>query len=255
MAESILIYHDKITLRNMAVERGLTRHGFNGRNMSRMRKQDLVDFILYQDHPPSSSTLPTPITDSRLILESDRNNESEPDEHLNSNSITEEEINHNNEEEEVSSSEDEMINIFEELLVSDSFQPIFHIMDALYGLQNERSIKEKQYERIPNEEDESVPNLALQELIVSKNICDMNCDCNTCQKNNNIIEENLKVQINVRELETRITCVICRCNVRNVIFNPCNHLATCITCSKNPLLDKKCPLCRKVYTYSARVFC
>jgi hypothetical protein len=248
MAESILLNHDKTTLRNMAIERGLTSHGFNGRNMSRMRKQDLVDFIVYKDHSTHIET---------VSVDSPESNHNNSNEHSNG---TQESNNLNEILEMSSSSEDEMISIFEELLVDDSLQPIIHIMDALYGLEHtgnffDKNKEKPSLERIPNEEDETVPNLILQDVITSKNTCDINCDCQICQKNNNIIEENLKVQLNVRDLEARITCVICRCNVRNVIFIPCSHLATCITCSKNPLLDKRCPLCRKVYMYTNRVFC
>lgn len=41
----------KTTLFNMALDRGLTSRGFNGRNRSRMNKRDLVEFI-NQFQPP-----------------------------------------------------------------------------------------------------------------------------------------------------------------------------------------------------------
>ena len=241
MEESILVHHDKTTLKTMAVERGLTRSGFNGRNRSKMRKQDFIDFILTKEQESAAN--------------GGSSNIESPNEGASSNEETLEVL-----EASPSPSEDEMINILEELFVDDSFQPIIRIMDVLYGFEYPESERktvreETRPERIPNEEDESVPNLSLQDLIVSKNMCDINCKCKTCQLNINIVEENLKVQLNMRDLEARITCVICRCNVRNVIFNPCNHLASCIACSKNPLLDNKCPLCRKVYTNTNRVFC
>jgi hypothetical protein len=238
MEESILVHHDKTTLKTMAVERGLTRSGFNDRNRSKMRKQDFIDFILAKEQESAENSGSSSIeSTSESASSSEVLLEASP-----------------------SPSEDEMINILEELFVDDSFQPIIRIMDVLYGFEypdSERKINraENSPERIPNEEDESVPNLSLQDLIVSKNICDIDCKCKICQININIVEENLKVQLNMRDLEARITCVICRCNVRNVIFNPCNHLASCIACSKNPLLDNKCPLCRKVYTNTNRVFC
>jgi hypothetical protein len=90
--------------------------------------------------------------------------------------------------------------------------------------------KEPEEVRSPNEEDEPTPNLNIEENIKDKNICKI-----------------------LKELEIKITCVICQSNMRNVVFNPCNHLATCITCSKSPLL-KTCPLCRSSYTSKSRIF-
>lgn len=237
MEESTLIHHNKITLKNMAVERGLTNHGFNGRNRSNMRKRDLVEFI----------------------LAAERLSEAE--------SIVERLIEEETEEEFETLREEDMIAFLDELLVDNSFSlERMRIMDAIYSLEHgigiasiASTIKDEDMEtveRIPNEEDETVPNLVLKDLVDSKNMCNnsINCNCQICQQNNNIIIENLKIQTNIKDLEARITCVICHCNVRNILFNPCNHLASCITCSKNPLLDKKCPLCRKVYTHTTRVF-
>lgn len=212
MEESILKMHDRTTLKNLALDKGLTSRGFNGRNVSRMRKQDFIDFILKDQIQDDESEL-----------------------HL----------------------EDDMINIFQELIMDDSFQPIIHIMGALGGIHvfgRSTSVGggqvKKDPERVPNDEDESVPNLVVQELVQK---CSVPCRCEVCKKNIHITNENLKVKENLHNLETKITCVICLSNVRNVIFGPCNHLAACITCSKNPLL-KKCPLCRKSFDSTSRVF-
>lgn len=232
MEESILKMHDKTSLKSMALDKGLTRRGFNGRNVSRMRKQDFIDFILFKD----------------------RNS---PLHRLNSNEGS------------TSSLEDEVLNMFQELIMDDSFQPIIHIMGALHGVESihvfgsrsdnlrasspRTEPKKESSERVPNEEDESIPNFTIQELI--KNNCSSDCKCEICEKNNDIAKDNLKVKTNLQDLETKITCVICQSNVRNTIFSPCNHLAACISCTKNPLLGKKCPLCRKVFDSTTRVFC
>lgn len=222
MEESILKMHDKTTLKNIAFDKGLTRRGFNGRNTSRMRKQDFIDFILHFE----------------------RQHEISPS----------------------SSLEDEVVNLFQELIMDDEFRPIIHVMGGIHTLQLrtanddvrvfERSISNDNdkecVERIPNEEDEVVPNFELKNLI--DNAHDSDCKCEECQKNISIKKENLKVQMNVKDLETKITCVVCQNNTRNIIFGPCNHLATCISCSKHPLL-KKCPLCHKVFDTKTRVFC
>jgi hypothetical protein len=208
----------------MALDKGLSRRGFNGRNVSRMRKQDFIDFLIFKDrNSPSRQT--------------------NSDEGLNL------------------SLEDEVLSMFQELIMDDSFQPIIHIMGALHDLENIHvfgspsqggNIPDKFPERTPNEEDESIPNFTIQELI--KNDCSIDCKCETCQKNNTIIKDNLKVKESIQNLETKITCVVCQSNVRNTIFIPCNHLATCISCAKNPLLGKKCPLCRKVFQSTSRIF-
>jgi E3 ubiquitin-protein ligase mind-bomb len=227
MEESILKMHDKTTLKNMALDKGLTRRGFNGRNVSRMRKQDFIDFLIFKDH-------------------------NSPLRRLNSNEGS------------TSSLEDEVLNMFQELIMDDSFQPIIHIMGALHGLENihvfgsraenpRTGPKKETSERTPSEEDESIPNFTIQELI--KNDCSSDCECEVCKKNNDIIKDNLKVKTSLQDLETKNTCVVCQSNVRNTIFSPCNHLATCISCAKNPLLGKKCPLCRKVFDSTTRVFC
>ena len=227
MDESILRMHDKPTLKNMAFDKGLSRRGFNGRNASRMRKQDFIDFILYKDRMERS-------------LE---NGSASP------------------------SLEDEMIEMFQEIILDDTISPIFQIMDALNNLQGRNTIifgrsslssndsssnDSKEPERVPNEEDEVVPDLSLKET--EKSSCNDDCICEICQKNKEIEKENLKVKTTIHDLENKISCVVCQSNVRNVVFSPCNHLATCITCSKNPLLNKKCPLCRKVFETTTRIF-
>lgn len=237
MEESMLKMHDKTTLKNMALDKGLTRRGFNGRNISRMRKQDFIDFLIYEN-----STQLHRLNNQGNVI---------PYEHYDNNGST-------------LSLENEVLNMFQELIMEDSFQPLIHIMGALHGFDSIRVFdsynnlyldkdKVEPSERIPNEEDESVPNFIVQDLI--KNNCKPDCLCEICQKNNDIINDNLKVKTTLYDLETKITCVVCRSNVRNIVFSPCNHLATCISCAKNPLLDKKCPLCRKVFNSTSRVFC
>jgi hypothetical protein len=230
MEELILQMHDKTTLKNMALNKGLSKKGFNGRNVSRMRKQDFIDFIVFKDRNSPLNRL-------------------------------------NNNEGLTSSLEDEVINLFQELIIEDLFQPLIRIINSsneidniyVFGSRpdnNQDNTQDihanKEPERIPNDEDESIPNFTTQELI--KNNCSSDCNCTICEKNNDIKKHNSKVTTNLRDLETRITCVVCQINVRNTIFSPCNHLATCISCAKNSLLGKKCPLCRKMFDNVARIF-
>lgn len=215
MEQPILMKYDKITLRNMAVDKGLTPTGFNGRHLSRMRKQDFIDFILFK------------YRESRHELE-----------------------------------DDDVFNIFQDLILDDSVQPLIHIINAFYDSETVHILnrtlsvnddKKNSLDRIPNEEDETVPNFYFHEVSADKN-CSLNCKCETCEKNQKIINENQKVKLNIQNIETKITCVVCQCNMRNIIFSPCNHLATCISCSKNPLLGDKCPLCRKLFNNTIRIF-
>lgn len=218
MEESILKLHDKNSLKHIALGKGLSHGGFNGRNISRMRKQDFIDFILLNDRNEGSHN---------LMLHS--------------------------------SLEEDIINILQELVTDDTFQPLIHIMnDALNMFEtnpifqlNSEAQKEPQ-ERVPNEEDEILPNFIIEDLVIHS--CDSDLECEICQKNKRISEENLKVKTNLKNFELKTTCVICRNNVRNTVFSPCNHMATCISCSKNALLAKKCPLCRKIFNNTFRIF-
>lgn len=208
MDESILRMHDKNTLKNIALNKGLSRRGFNGRNISRMRKQDFIDFILDQNQENEIDGILIPF-------------------------------------------EREMVSLFQELIMDDTLHPILQIFGVINGLEQAH----KSSERVPNEEDEEAPDFTIKDLIVQEKTCTTDCACETCQENRKINEENLKVKNNLKDIENKITCVVCHSNMRNVIFNPCSHLATCISCSKNPLLGNKCPLCRKTFQNTARIFC
>jgi hypothetical protein len=156
---------DKLTLKSMAISRGLNSKGFNGKCLSKMGKKDFIDFIASCD---------------------DNNN----------------------------TFEDEIIgHIIEQLINDDTYTIILPFFNSV----SERIEKEYK-ERIPNDVDEIVPQ-----------------------------------EINIETLESKVTCVVCQTNFRNIVILPCNHLATCITCCKNPLLTK-CPICRKEITDTIRIF-
>jgi len=219
MDQARLQTYNKDSLRRMALNKGLTNHGFNGRSLSRMRKQDFIDFM----------------------------------------------VNHiDDESDEIVEEGNLMMTLFRDLILEDTFQPIMNLMGALGGLdpairligrlEVERSNTvdtTPQEERVPNEEDEITPNLLLQDLDGTHSY---DCICEICQKNKTAIRKNLKVKESIHNIETKVTCVVCLTHMRNVVFSPCNHLATCITCSKNPSLDK-CPLCRKKFERTTRIFC
>jgi hypothetical protein len=174
MEESLLLSQDKTFLKTMALSRGLTSSGFNGRTLSRMRKKDFIDFIL---------------------------------------------LNNNN--------NLERLEDFDSSLEEEVTAFIFEALPSFFPLHGKN--EEPKEIRSPNEEDEPIITLDLEEV-----------------KDKNV----LKI---IKELEIKITCVVCQSNMRNVIFIPCNHLATCIACSKSPLL-KTCPLCRSTYTTKSRIF-
>jgi hypothetical protein len=180
MEESLLLSQDKTFLKTMALSRGLTSSGFNGRTLSRMRKKDFIDFIL---------------------------------------------LNNNNLErlEDFDPSLEEEVTAF----IFEALPSFFHL--NLHSSSSSSKKEELKEIRSPNEEDEPITTLNLEEV-----------------KDKNVFKI-------IKELEIKITCVVCQSNMRNVVFIPCNHLATCIACSKSPLL-KACPLCRSAYTAKNRIF-
>jgi hypothetical protein len=202
---------NKTNLKNMAIDKGLSRKGFNGRNISRMRKQDFIDFLLDRQ---TTRRLPFTINRRSLDPRPDHTGEGE-------------EIDHDFEE--------EIFDFFEEIIMNGYFQPIVHVLGLDVLRLNNVSSSASEGGRVPKEEDECVPCLSLKD------------------GSDDVLEENSKIRSNIQEMENKITCVICQSNERKILFSPCNHLATCITCSKNSLL-KNCPLCRKEFDKLTRVF-
>jgi chromosome segregation ATPase len=54
------------------------------------------------------------------------------------------------------------------------------------------------------------------------------------------------------EYEERSTCVVCQCEAKTVLLQPCLHLCLCIKCSTSPKL-KDCPICRAAIDYKETV--
>jgi predicted nucleic acid-binding Zn-ribbon protein len=54
------------------------------------------------------------------------------------------------------------------------------------------------------------------------------------------------------EHEERSTCVVCQCEAKTVLLQPCLHLCLCVKCSTSPKL-KDCPLCRAAIDYKETV--
>jgi chromosome segregation ATPase len=54
------------------------------------------------------------------------------------------------------------------------------------------------------------------------------------------------------EYEERSTCVVCQCEAKTVLLQPCLHLCLCIKCSASPKL-KDCPICRAAIDYKETV--
>ena len=59
------------------------------------------------------------------------------------------------------------------------------------------------------------------------------------------------LEINARDLLTRLTCKICFSTVVGIIFLPCGHLVCCVTCAP-AMVD--CPICRKIVNSTVQVF-
>jgi hypothetical protein len=217
----------KSELRSLARLEGLTASGFNGRPRSRMRKLDLVEFIvtsntaddthLTQDHQIDSSSTRRQVMRSELLRESG-------DDDL-FNEIV----------------ENVLLMQMQEMYPEDGIMffggeggvrsNIFNVIELFVNtFRQQRKTQALQLEeRVPNEEDEEVPDLDIEKI-------------------------SDEVKINVKNLQIKTTCVICQTNVRNIVFAPCNHLVACIKCSKDPNMGDKCPLCRKQFTSITRVF-
>lgn len=52
----------------------------------------------------------------------------------------------------------------------------------------------------------------------------------------------------------KMYCVICYTEVRNIILNPCNHLAICNQCFHNIKNDKMCPICKNKFSSYVEIF-
>lgn len=169
---------NKQTLKNLAIENGLTSKGFNGHSKSRMRKKDFIEFILQAQRDQSGSL-----------------------------------------------SSDDSDNEIEQFLFA---SVIYVVLDPETGLE-ETNVKTK---RVAVDEDE-----VLETIDISATGEDLET-----------------VKRLIRDAEGKLVCTICKCNARNTVFRPCNHLASCISCAANPLLVGKCPMCREPFSEKLRVY-
>ena len=170
----------KQTLKNLAIENGLTSKGFNGRSKSRMRKEDFIEFILQAQCDQLSSD----------------------------------------------DSDDEFLFASVIYVVPDP-EGIWRPLP--FGLDPEEKTK-----RVAVDEDEVLETIDISLLETGEDL------------------ETVKRLI--RDAEGKLVCTICKCNARNTVFRPCNHLASCISCAANPLLVGKCPMCREPFSEKSRVY-
>jgi hypothetical protein len=61
---------------------------------------------------------------------------------------------------------------------------------------------------------------------------------------------------NPRQLTTikELTCVICMEYAKDVVFEPCGHLATCVECARSLHAQPACPMCRREIVSGRRIF-
>lgn len=196
---------NKQTLKNLAIENGLTSKGFNGRSKSRMRKEDFIEFILQaqcdQSGPLSSDDSDNEI--EQFLFASVIYVVSDPE----LNPATRRAM---------------------------GAQPRRDwVLDPEMGLE-ETNVKTK---RVAVDEDEVLETIDIS-LLESPATGD---DLETVKRL-------------IRDAEGKLVCTICKCNARNTVFRPCNHLASCISCAANPLLVGKCPMCREHFSEKLRVY-
>jgi hypothetical protein len=187
---------NKQTLKNLAIENGLTSKGFNGRSKSRMRKEDFIEFILQAQRDQSGS------------LSSD--------------------------------------NEIEQFL----FAPVIYVVPDPEGI----------WRPLPFGQRVLDPEMGLEETNVKTKRVAVDEDEVLETIDISLLEspatgEDLEtVKRLIRDAEGKLICTMCKCNARNTVFRPCNHLASCISCAANPLLVGKCPMCREPFSEKSRVY-
>lgn len=189
---------NKQTLKNLAIENGLTSKGFNGRSKSRMRKEDFIEFILQAQCDQS----------------------------------------------------DDSDNEIEQFL----FASVIYVVPDPEGIWRPLSppvgwVRDLvATERVLDPEIVKTKRVAVDEDEVLETI-----DISLLESP--ATGEDLEtVKRLIRDAEGKLVCTICKCNARNTVFRPCNHLASCISCAANPLLVGKCPMCREPFSEKLRVY-
>ena len=61
-----------------------------------------------------------------------------------------------------------------------------------------------------------------------------------------------ELQRKLEKIKNERLCVVCLSEESNMVFIPCGHVCTCESCSSN--LRNSCPVCRKSFTHSQRVY-
>ena len=56
-----------------------------------------------------------------------------------------------------------------------------------------------------------------------------------------ILETSVSLEERMKQLEDQRQCKICLNSVADVVFVPCGHLCSCISCAQSL---RKCPICR-----------
>ena len=118
--------------------------------------------------------------------------------------------------------------------------------------------KLKEYSSIENEI------ISLQnhykEIVVQnkKEINDLLLDNKLLKYQNSKLENiNKTIKNEIMVLQEENLCVICKTNKKNILFLPCKHYIICDECEKmncNISNETKCPICRKIYNDTIKLF-
>lgn len=198
--ETVLEHHDKSTLREMAIENGLTRSGWRGRFLSQMRKKDFISYLVFREEEISR----------RLDIEDEFVGllQGMFSMHIDGLARTSGASN------ERGGRAITRFNMFDHDRIFIEFSTSNTPSDA--------DAEESAHpERVPLDQDELVPDMT--------------------------------VESNLKNVEDKIACVVCKENMKNTVFLGCNHSATCIKCANSKYL-KECPLCRKKIEKVIRIF-
>ena len=104
--------------------------------------------------------------------------------------------------------------------------------------------------------DKEFPELGQNNKLIVKKMMKKKLKLEKSQNKENITDEsniskNSILKEEVESLNEARRCVICLENERVVIFLPCAHFSTCVSCS---VAVKNCPLCRKTVEASIRAY-
>lgn len=93
--------------------------------------------------------------------------------------------------------------------------------------------------------------------IMVKYYCPIGVDA-ICNDFDRVVHKRMKNRRDEKDLEIHRTCCICMINSKSVVFLPCKHMATCVTCFEELVIRSfprypSCPICRSQILHTIKV--